>query len=285
MHMMDALASRAKTHGPVCVGLDTQVSFLPQAIQEMDLSLGEKILLYNKKIVDATYDNAACYKVQIACYEALGLEGLDCFAKTLRYVRQKGVPVISDAKRGDISSTAAQYAKGHFTGDFETDLLTINAYMGVDVVSPFYPYLEQGKGLFALVKTSNPGSGDFQDLVLANGDTVYQRVAKTVSAWGEAFIGESGYSAIGAVVGLTYPKEFQLIKQLMPHTFFLIPGYGAQGGTGKDIAQVFADGVCGVVNSSRGLLCAHKGKSEGLDFDVYTRQATIDMRKDIEQWL
>ncbi len=285
MHNMDLLAARAKTHGPVCVGLDTQPGFLPAAIQEMDLSLGEKILLYNKKVVDATYENAACYKIQIACYEALGLEGMQCFADTLAYVRSKGLIAISDIKRGDISSTAAQYAQGHFSGDFETDLITVNAYMGRDALSPFYPYLEKGKGMFALVKTSNPGSGDFQDLRLEDGDTVYQRVAKTISAWGEGFVGESGFSAIGAVVGLTYPKEFLVIRELMPHTFFLIPGYGAQGGTGKDIAEVFEGGICGVVNSSRGLLCAHKGKSEGLDFDLYTHEATVNMRKDIEQWL
>ncbi len=286
MHNMDKLAQRARKYGPVCVGLDTQPGFLPKAIQDMDMSLGEKILLFNKKVVDASYENAACFKVQIACYEALGLEGMRCFADTLAYVHKKGVPVISDVKRGDISSTAAQYAAGHFTGDFETDFMTVNAYMGVDAVSPFYPYLEEkGKGLFLLVKTSNPGSGDFQDLKLTDGSQLYQRVAATVSAWGERFVGESGFSSIGAVVGLTYPKEFKLVRALMPHTFFLIPGYGAQGGTGKDIAEVFSGGVCGVVNSSRGLLCAHKGKTEGMDFDACTHEAVLSMRKDIEQWL
>lgn len=284
---MDKLALRARTNGPVCVGLDTQEGFLPKPIAQMDMSLGEKFLAFNKRVIDATYENAACYKVQIACYEALGLDGMKAFADTVKYVRAKGVPVITDAKRGDISSTAALYAKAHFEGDFETDFLTVNAYMGVDAVSPYFPYLEKGKGLFLLIKTSNPGSGDFQDVPLKGDENelLYHRVAKLVSAWGEPFTGEAGYSAIGAVVGLTYPKEFKQIKQLMPHTFFLIPGYGAQGGTGKDIAEVFDGTPCGVVNSSRGLLCAYKNKTDGEDFDAYIHQATVAMRKDIEQWL
>lgn len=282
--MMDLLAKRAQTVGPVCVGLDTTEKYLPDCIKEQDRSLGEKFFQFNKQIVDATEDIAACYKLQIACYEALGLDGLQAFAKTLQYIRGKGGIAISDVKRGDISSTASQYAKGHFTGDFASDFMTINAYMGEDAVSPYYEYLKEGKGLFLLVKTSNPSSKDFQDLNIGE-ETLYQKVAKTVSAWGEAFVGESGFSAIGAVVGLTYPAEFEIIQQLMPKTFFLIPGYGAQGGTGKDIANIFKDKVCGVVNSSRGLIGAHCGKTTGEDFVDYVRNATLTMREDIVKWL
>jgi orotidine-5'-phosphate decarboxylase len=226
---MDRLYNDVIRKGPVCVGLDTQYSFLPEYLKRRDASAGEKIFEFNRKIIDAVYEDAGCFKVQVACYEALGLEGMKAFADTVRYARGKGSIVISDVKRGDISSTAAQYAQGHFTGDFETDIITVNAYMGEDAFSPYYPYLEKGKGLFVLVKTSNPSSKDFQDLD-AGGLTLYQRMAQKVAAWGSQFMGESGFTAIGAVTGLTYPEEFELIRDLMPHTFLLIPGYGAQGG-------------------------------------------------------
>lgn len=281
---MERLFKAIQTKGPVCVGLDTQYSFLPEYIKRRDDSTGSKLFAFNRAIIDAVHEEAGCFKVQIACYEALGLEGMRAFANTVRYARAKGSIVISDVKRGDISSTAAQYAQGHFTGDFETDIITINAYMGEDAVSPYYPYLEKGKGLFVLVKTSNPGSGDFQDLD-TGGMTLYQRMAKKVSEWGEAFVGESGFSAIGAVTGLTYPGEFERIRALMPRTPLLIPGYGAQGGTGKDIAVFFREGLRGVVNSSRGLITAHKGKSEEEGFEEHVRGAVIAMREDILSWL
>lgn len=282
--IMDRLYEDVKKKGPVCVGLDTQYSFLPEYIKKKDASIGEKLFAFNKQIIDAVYEEAGCFKAQVACYEALGLDGMKAFADTLRYARQKGSVVISDVKRGDISSTAAQYAQGHFTGDFETDIITVNAYMGEDAISPYYPYLEKDKGLFVLVKTSNPSGKDFQDLNI-DGLTLCQRMAQKVSEWGEAFLGESGFSAIGAVTGLTYPEEFERIRELMPRTFLLIPGYGAQGGTGKDIAAFFRDGVRGVVNSSRGLITAHKGKTEEAGFESHVRDAAIAMREDILSWL
>ncbi len=281
---IDRLYAKVQKQGPVCLGLDPQLSFLPEALLNMDCSDGEKLFDFNRRIIDATLEDVGCYKAQIACYEAFGLDGMQAFAKTLQYARKKGAIVISDVKRGDIASTAAQYAKGHFTGDFEADFLTINAYMGEDAVSPYYPYVQEGKGLFLLVKTSNPSGKDFQDLD-CSGQTLFQCVAQKAAAWGEAFMGACGYSSIGAVTGLTYPEEFELIRELMPRTFLLIPGYGAQGGTGKDIAAFFRGELRGVVNSSRGLITAHKGKTEELDFDVYIRQATRAMREDIEQWL
>lgn len=281
---MERLYRDVQKKGPVCVGLDTQYSFLPEYIKRKDASPGEKLFEFNRRIIDAVRGEAGCFKVQVACYEALGLDGMKAFSDTLRYVRAQGSVVISDVKRGDISSTAAQYAQGHFTGDFETDIITVNAYMGEDAVSPYYPYLEKDKGIFVLVKTSNPGSGDFQDLDV-DGLTLYQRMAQKVARWGEAFVGESGFSAIGAVTGLTYPEEFENIRGLMPKTMLLIPGYGAQGGTGKDIAAFFRDGLRGVVNSSRGLITAHKGKTEEAGFEEHVLTAVRAMREDILSWL
>ena len=281
---MEKLVNAANQKGPVSVGLDTQLSFLPDYLKKKDWSDGEKFFAFNRAIIDATEDEAGCFKLQIACYEALGLDGMQAFSKTLQYARARGNVTITDAKRGDIASTAEQYAKAHFSGDFETDVMTINVFMGEDAVSPYYPYLAKDKGVFALVKTSNPTGKDFQDL-LVDGETLYERTARKVSEWGERFLGESGFSAIGAVTGLTYPEEFERIRPLLPHTFLLIPGYGAQGGTGKDIAGFFQGGIRGVVNSSRGLITAHKGKTEGEDFAAYVRQAVLDMKHDILKWL
>lgn len=282
--IIDRLYHDATQKSPVCVGLDTQYDFLPAYLKDAELPLCEKIFAFNKAIVDRTRDVAGCYKLQIACYEAMGLQGLAAFSQTLAYVRQGGSVAITDAKRGDISSTAKQYAVGHFSGDFETDMMTVNPYMGEDAISPYYPDLAREKGLFVLVKTSNPGSGEFEDRIV-DGMPLYELVASHVSAWGEAFIGESGFSAIGAVAGCTYPEQFASIRARMPHTFFLIPGYGAQGGTGKDIAAFFKDGICGVVNSSRGIVRAHKDRTEGPDFADYARRAVLDMKEDIEKWL
>lgn len=280
--IMDDLFARAKV-SPVCLGLDTRHEYLPQYLKQNEKTAGEQIYEFNKKIIDATADKVACFKVQIACYEALGLDGMACYSKTLKYAKSKGAIIIADIKRGDISSTAKQYAQGHFTGDFEADIITVNAYMGVDAVSPYYEYLNK-KGLFVLVKTSNPSGVDFQDQLI-DGNPLYLTAAKKISEWGQNFIGNSGYSAIGAVAGCTYPSEFKKIKSLMPNTFFLIPGYGAQGGTGKDIAEMFSDGICGVVNSSRGLITAHKGKTEKADFTDYIASAAQEMKKDILKWL
>ncbi len=281
---MDRLAADVRRKGPVCVGLDTVPAYLPRCLSASDMPEAERIFQFNRRIIDAVADDAGCFKVQIACYESLGLAGLKAFCDTVQYARRKGSVVISDVKRGDIASTAEQYAKAHFSGDMETDLVTLNAYMGEDAVSPYYPYFEAGKGAFVLVKTSNPSGRDFQDLD-CGGAPLYLRMAERVSAWGEAFVGESGFSAIGAVTGCTYPDQFLAIRRAMPHTFFLIPGYGAQGGTGKDVAAFFRDGVCGVVNSSRGLLLAYRGKTEDWDFDAYVHDAVRNMRKDIEAWL
>ncbi len=282
--MIDQLAQAAE-QSPVCLGLDTRPAYLPAYIAEDDtLTQGEKLFAFNKKIIDATADIVACYKIQIACYEALGLDGMQAYANTSAYARSTGRTVIGDAKRGDIASTAEQYALGHFTGDFQTDFLTVNAYMGEDAVSPYYPYLKD-KGLFVLLHTSNPTSADIQEQKLADGRTVFEKMADEIDRWGTQFIGDSGYSSIGAVVGLTHPEDFHALQKAHPSLFYLVPGYGAQGGSGKDIASILENKRCAVVNNSRGLITAHKGKSEGPDFTDYIRSKTLDMREDIFQWL
>lgn len=283
--IIDRLYNDVKNKGPVCAGLDTQLGFLPGYLVEKSWTPGEKIFEFNRRIMDAVKDDVGCFKVQIACYEALGLDGMQAFAKTVAYGRNLGCVVISDVKRGDIASTAKQYAQAHFTGDFETDIITVNAYMGEDAISPYYEYLnDREKGLFVLVKTSNPSGVDFQDMDMG-GMTLYERMAERVSAWGEGFLGGCGFSSIGAVAGCTYPEEFERVRARMPHTFFLIPGYGAQGGTGEDIARFFKDGVCGVVNSSRGLICAHRGKTDGADYVNFVRDAVRAMKEDIARYM
>ncbi|MDI9596759.1 MAG: orotidine-5'-phosphate decarboxylase, partial [Atribacterota bacterium] len=224
--IIDKLYELAKERGPICIGLDTRLDYLPDYLNyKKDINISEKLFLFNKAIIDNTSDITACYKVQIACYEAHGIQGLQAYQKTLAYIRKKENIVIADVKRGDIFSTAQKYAQGHFSGDFEADFLTINPYMGLDAVEPYFPYLQNGeKGLFILTKTSNPSSKDFQELEV-KGQPLYLHVARKIEEWGERFRGKYNYSTIGAVVGLTFPEEFIKIKDIVQHTFFLIPGY------------------------------------------------------------
>ncbi len=282
--IIDKLYKLTNERGPICIGLDTSLDFIPDYIGNNNkLSITDKVYLFNKAIIDSTLDITACYKIQIAFYEANGIAGLKAYKKTLSYIRKRGNIVIADIKRGDISSTAQQYAKAHFTGDFEADFLTINPYMGLDAVNPYFRYLDTGqKGIFVLVKTSNPGSKDFQELT-SNGQPLYLHVAQKIEEWGLQYRGKSGYSALGAVVGLTYPDEFLEIKNNTKHTFFLIPGYGAQGGTGKDLAKIFKHNFNAVVNSSRGIIAAHKGIDETENFVNITRKKVLEMKKDIYQ--
>lgn len=287
MKLIDRLYEKSRENTAVCLGLDTKEAFLPEYLQQKEeLSMGEKFFEFNRKIIDATKDIVACYKVQIACYEAYGLDGLKAYAKTLEYIRKNGAIVIADVKRGDISSTASMYADAHFTGDFEADFITVNSYMGLDAVSPYFDYMrDRDKGLFLLVKTSNPKGYQIQDLETTDGMKVYEKMGEYVQKWGSEFIGKCGYSSIGAVVGLTYPEEFKKVRKYMKNVFFLIPGYGAQGGTGKDIAEIFSEDICGVVNSSRGIISAHKGIKEDESFTDLTVEAVLKMQKDIGQWL
>lgn len=283
--IIDTLYNEVLEKGPICVGLDTRLEYLPEYLLDSGLSLEDKLYEFNKKIIDETFDIVACYKVQIACYEALGLGGLKAYSKTLKYIRSKGKIVIADIKRGDISSTGEMYAAAHFEGDFEADFITVNPYMGLDAISPYFKYLKTGKkGLFTLIRTSNNSAKDFQELEVES-RPLYLEVAKKTESWGAEFIGDSGFSLIGGVVGLTYPEEFIKIKEKCSSMFFLIPGYGAQGGTGKDLAKIFKNGYCGVVNSSRGIIKAHKGRDEGESFALLARDKVLMMKEDILKWL
>lgn len=285
MNIIDRLYNEIKDKGPICVGLDPRDNLFPEYLQKSNITIEEKIYEFNKKIIDETKEFVACYKPQIACYEAYGLKGLIAYKKTVEYIRGAGKIAIGDIKRGDISSTAEMYAQGHFTGDFEVDFITVNPYMGQDAISPYYSYLKSGeKGLFVLVKTSNKSSEDFQELKIQE-KPLYIKVAEKLEQWGSEFVGECGYSSLGGVIGLTYPEEFIEIKKVAPKTFFLIPGYGKQGGTGKDVAKVLGKEMCGVVNSSRGIIGAHKGIDESETFAKYAKEAVLNMREDIMQWL
>ncbi|HIT67921.1 MAG TPA: orotidine-5'-phosphate decarboxylase [Candidatus Merdisoma merdipullorum] len=300
------IAKIQKTQAPIVVGLDPMLSYIPehikkQAFEEYGETLegaAEAIWQFNKEIVDKTYDLIPAVKPQIAMYEQFGIEGLKAYKKTIDYCKSKDLVVIGDIKRGDIGSTSAAYAVGHLgkvqVGSkcyvpFDEDFATVNPYLGSDGVKPFIEVCqEEGKGLFILVKTSNPSSGEFQDQ-LVNGRPLYELVGEKVAEWGEEHMGDS-YSYIGAVVGATYPEMGKVLRKLMPKTFILVPGYGAQGGQGKDLVNFFnEDGLGAIVNSSRGIIAAYKQEkyaSFGAEnFGDASRAAVQDMAADIRQAL
>ena len=282
MTNMDKLYASVAANGPVCVGLDTELSYLPESAVDSTKTAGENVVAYNRALIDATKSAAGCYKVQIAYYESLGLDGMRAYAETLRMVRETGLPVIADIKRGDIAKTAEMYAKAHFTGDFEADIITLAPYMGLDSISPYLPYCkDQGKGVFVLCRTSNPGAKDFEYQKLADGRHVYDLVGDSISALGQDYIGETGYTSLGLVIGGTHTEEASAIRAAYQNTFFLIPGYGAQGGKAADIARYLNKGNGGVVNSSRGILLAWK-KQPGVDYAEAAYNECVRMREDIQ---
>lgn len=291
-----------KTGAPIVVGLDPMLNYIPQHVQDKAFAeygetlegAAEAIWQFNKEIVDATWDLIPAVKPQIAMYEQFGLPGLAAFKKTVDYCHEKGLVVIGDIKRGDIGSTSEAYAVGHLgkvqVGSkayygFDEDFVTVNPYLGSDGVKPFIKVCkEEKKGLFILVKTSNPSSGEFQDQ-LVNGRPLYELVGEKVARWGEEHMGEK-YSYIGAVVGATYPEMGKVLRKLMPKTFILVPGYGAQGGKGADLVHFFnEDGLGAIVNSSRGIIAAYKQEAYSRfgeeSFADASRQAVIDMTADI----
>ena len=279
---MDKLYEAVDARGPVCVGLDTDFSYLPEGFARAELTAGENIVRFNKAIVDATKDVAGCFKVQIAYYESLGLDGIRAYKETLDYVKAAGMPVIADIKRGDIAKTAEMYARAHFEGDFEADFITLAPYMGLDSIRPYLPYVTgAGKGLFVLVRTSNPGAKDFEYEKLADGRHVYDMVGDKLHELGLECMGEKGYSSLGLVIGGTHIEEAAEIRARYQDSFFLIPGYGAQGGTADDIARYLdkrSNG--GVVNSSRAVLLAYK-KQPGVAFDEAARNECVKMKEAI----
>lgn len=292
---------------PICVGLDPNFEKIPKFIKEKAFQNGEKspvacaadaIFEFNRGIIDAVFDLVPAVKPQIAYYEIFGHEGIRCYEETLKYAKSKGLLTIADAKRNDIGPTAEAYARA-FLGEvqfgegeaevvmpgFDADALTVNPYLGWDGIKPFVEEARKyDKGIFVLVKTSNPSSGDLQDLQMKDGSFVYEIMGGLVDSWGAIELGESGYSFVGAVVGATYPKQAERLRALMPNSIFLVPGYGVQGGSASSVAPCFnKDGLGAIVNNSRGIIFAYEklsGFGEG-DYAEAARKATMMMKEEI----
>ncbi len=282
---MNRLQAACAEKGPLCVGLDTDPSYLPPEVLASFGSPAEAVLAYNRALIGATAPFAACFKVQIAYYEAMGLAGLAAYSETLKAARAAGIPAIADVKRGDIADTAKAYARSHFEGDFEADIITVNPYMGFDTLEPFLEYVEKrGKGAFVLLRTSNPGMKDIEWLPLSEegaamagvgaGSRVLDAVGAGLSRAMERFGGAGELAPFGAVVGCTEEADARALRDRYPNLFFLIPGYGAQGGAAR-IAAALLDRAGGTVNSSRGILTAWK-KDESLADKRAAGRLTMD---------
>lgn len=302
MNAIDNLIEKIKEmNNPTVMGLDPRYEMLPKVVTdkyEKTLEgVSKAIVEYNKALIDETYDIIPAIKPQMAFYEMFGIEGVQAFKETCEYAKQKGMVVIVDNKRGDIGSTAQGYSNAYLgktkIGDieksiFDVEFMTVNPYMGTDCIKPFVEDCKKyNKGIFILVKTSNPSSGELQDEILQNGEEVYTKMINLVEKWGEELRGKYGYSSIAAVVGATYPKQLEQLRKIAPHTFFLIPGYGAQGGKPEDIALGFDEnGLGGIVNASRSLMCAYKSekyfnKFEEKDYAKATREEALKMKAEL----
>ncbi len=276
MHFGDSLTASIHSKSPVCVGLDPQLSKLPDGIAKD----ADGVLSFNKGIIDAIKDIASCVKPQLAYYEVLGWQGMKVFWETCDYAKSKGLLVIADGKRNDIGSTCEAYADAYLGADSPIDALTVNPYLGADGITPFIERCKANdKGIFVLVKTSNESSGDVQDLPVGD-EVVHEYVAQLVESWGAQQIGpETNLSFIGAVVGATYPEEMTYLRTLMPHIPFLIPGYGAQGGTAEDVKRGFLpDGTGAIVNAARSIIYASNGK----DWKEAAEKATLEMASELK---
>ncbi|MFZ5352647.1 MAG: orotidine-5'-phosphate decarboxylase [Bacillota bacterium] len=299
--IFDVLIERVvKCKNHTVVGLDPRLEYVPGFIRE-EANTGEvakdaarAFLCYNKQLIDYLYDIVPAVKPQIAFYEQYGPPGLECFMETCSYAKSKGMVVVGDVKRGDIGSTAEGYAD-FFLGDnaysADTDIITVNPYLGTDSIAPFVKNCKKnGKGVFVLVKTSNKSSVDIQDLV-SNGRRIYEHVAEIVVELGDGSRGRHGYSSVGAVVGATFKEDAARLRKLMKHNYFLVPGYGAQGGTAEDAAECFNEnGLGALVNSSRGIIAAYKAPDYSSRFSENqfaeaAREAAIKMRDDINNEL
>ena len=280
--IVDRLYEAVKEKGFVCVGLDSHLDYIPNYIKQKHEKISDIIFEYNKTIIDATSDIVAIYKPQIAYYEANGLEGLIAYQRTLRYLKEKGLLSIGDVKRGDIASTAKEYVKAHFKGEFEADFITLNPYMGMDSITPYLDYLKTGeKGVFVLLRTSNEGAKDIECLDY-NGEALYFKVGDELKKFADELTSECGYSPLGFVIGATHSEEAKKIRERYKNIFFLLPGYGAQGAKAEDIRTYLNDFNGGVVNSSRGIIKYYQKFEDGEErFAHYTREAVLNMRKDI----
>ena len=295
--MTDKLIEKIKQfNNPSVAGIDTSFDYLPDSMKKNCKTLadaGKAIEEFNYGLIDSLCGIVPAVKVQVAYYEMYGIAGLSAFANTLEYAKKKGLIVISDVKRNDIGSTASCYSaaylgeievNGNTFTPFDSDYITVNGYLGSDGIVPFLKDCKKNdKGIFVLVKTSNPSSGQLQDKKFKSGETLYESMGGCVEEWGADSIGKYGYSAVGAVVGATHPSQAEKLRKRLKHTFFLIPGYGAQGGTADDLTVCFDEnGLGGIVNSSRGIICAYKSeKYTGMDFACAAKAAAEDMREDI----
>lgn len=301
---IDKLINKIKeTNNPTVIGIDPKYDMIPECVRNKygktleDVS--KAILEFNIELINNTYDIIPAVKVNIAFYEMYGIEGIKVFEKTCKYAKEKGMVVIADIKRGDIGSTAQSYSNA-FLGKtkigeteksiFDVDFVTVNPYMGTDCMQPFINDCKKyNKGIFVLVKTSNSSSGELQDKQIEGGEKIYIEVAKLVEQWGKDLIGENGYSSVSAVVGATYPNQLKEIREIAPHTYFLIPGYGAQGGKAEDIALGFDNnGLGGIVNASRSLMYAYKSDKwkdefEEIDYGKATRAEAIRMKEELNK--
>lgn len=299
---MDVLIEKIKEcDNSTVIGVDTRYDMVPECVRKKystDLKgMCSAMLEYSKALIDATYDIIPAVKLQSAYFEMYGVEGIKLYKEMIDYCKEKGMVVMADVKRGDIGSTSAGYSRAYLGKNmidekeqaiFDVDFATVNPYMGSDCVMPFVEDCKKyDKGIFVLVKTSNKSSGEIQDVKAEDGEEIYKKVAKLVNTWGSELIGENGYSSVSAVVGATYPKQLQELRELMPHSYFLIPGYGAQGGKAEDIALGFdKNGLGGIVNATRSLMCAYKSdlwkdKFAEEDYAKATRAEAIRMRDEL----
>ncbi len=301
-NQIDRLIEKIKeTNNPTVIGVDTRYDMVPDCVKNKyfkDIKgMCSAMLEYSKALIDSTYDIIPAVKLQSAYFEMYGVEGIKLYKEMIDYCKEKDMVVMADVKRGDIGSTSAGYSKAYLgkntinekeEGIFDVDFATVNPYMGSDCVNPFVEDCKKyDKGIFVLVKTSNKSSGELQDLKTEDGEEIYKKVAKLVNTWGKDLIGQYGYSSVSAVVGATYPKQLQELRELMPHSYFLIPGYGAQGGKAEDIALGFDEnGLGGIVNATRSLMCAYKSdlwkdKFKEEDYAKATRAEAIRMRDEL----
>lgn len=307
--IIDSLIDKIKETGnPTVVGLDPRLSLIPEHIVNSAVkeygptpkAASQAFLQFNRAIIDAVWDLVPAVKPQIAMYEQFGPEGIACYIDTIQYAKEKGLIVIGDIKRSDIASTAEAYADGHIgrvtVGEekleiYKEDFITLNPYLGWDSIEPYMkPCKEYEKGLFILVKTSNPNSGQLQDLDVG-GMPLYEKIGLLTNEWGQPLMGKYGYTSIGAVVGATHPEEAKKLREIMPNTFFLVPGYGAQGGTAQELSVCFDNnGLGAIVNSSRGIIAAYqkepyKKEFGPEEFAKASRQAVLDMKADLRRWI
>lgn len=283
MNIIDKLYERIDKLGFVCVGLDTSLDYIPDEIKE-GKSTSDALFAYNKEIIDATKDVCAIYKLQIAYYESYGLEGMLAYKNTLNYLRDNDLLSIGDVKRSDIAASATMYAKAHFEGDFEVDFITLNPYMGMDSIEPYEKYLASGKkGVFVLLRTSNPGANDFEVLDV-NGEELFYTIGDRLKEINDKYIGENGYGPVGLVVGATHSQEVEKIRERYKNMFFLIPGFGAQAADSMNVYKLLNDLNAGVVNSSRAILKNWMNYDDGkTNVGKYAREKTIETYKEISK--